>query len=592
MSHLVPYNGQNNNNNIINKDKNKIEEQYNGEKYNKRSECPHFLLKLYQILEKDENKDIIHWSDDGKSFIVKNLHDFTENILPQYFKHNNYSSFIRQLNMYDFHKKKSGPNEHIFEHKNFIKDKKELLKLIKRKSKKENNIKLTNKGEIFFPFNNNFLPNKTNNFIQIMPNYIIANNKEKNSLYNNKNKNSSFSLDDNLSQNSINAFNQFKQVPIALLPSGTSNDSIKQNESTINKTATINNNINMNNNNQEILINGEKKVTKKNLTSLLSYLIQSIHENAENQKQLELKVERLTKQNEEFIFQNKKILQEILSKNEYNQKLEAIICFVLEMITSKSKVKNNQELNNLFISNEENNQYPDNKNINKLGIVNLSTLKQDMNGIFANNNSKEILGTFQSFIGNFMERTKKNSLLTNKENDDKEIIQFNNNNNLLMDENNINNQEQNYKVLKNNLIGNKNEEQQIAPYMMNHKRKRSSSFNSVLSNLSKGSKTIINNNNNLYNNNNKSLKENENSKNSVKEGKLEDENNQNFSIGRKDSMSSWSEAKNIFDFNPDENKSFLSGWNKDILNNSQSSINDIYNNNMGKNTDLFNNKLS
>ena len=372
MSHLVPYNGQNNNNNIINKDKNKIEEQYNGEKYNKRSECPHFLLKLYQILEKDENKDIIHWSDDGKSFIVKNLHDFTENILPQYFKHNNYSSFIRQLNMYDFHKKKSGPNEHIFEHKNFIKDKKELLKLIKRKSKKENNIKLTNKGEIFFPFNNNFLPNKTNNFIQIMPNYIIANNKEKNSLYNNKNKNSSFSLDDNLSQNSINAFNQFKQVPIALLPSGTSNDSIKQNESTINKTATINNNINMNNNNQEILINGEKKVTKKNLTSLLSYLIQSIHENAENQKQLELKVERLTKQNEEFIFQNKKILQEILSKNEYNQKLEAIICFVLEMITSKSKVKNNQELNNLFISNEENNQYPDNKNINKLGIVNLS----------------------------------------------------------------------------------------------------------------------------------------------------------------------------------------------------------------------------
>ena len=39
-------------------------------------------------------------------FFVKNVCIFTEKILPKYYKHNNYSSFIRQLNMYDFHKKK------------------------------------------------------------------------------------------------------------------------------------------------------------------------------------------------------------------------------------------------------------------------------------------------------------------------------------------------------------------------------------------------------------------------------------------------------------------------------------------------------
>ena len=80
--------------------------EFHNEKYKKKSEYPNFLLKLYQILENKEYKDIIEWSIDGKYFIVKNLHDFTENILPKYYKHNNYSSFIRQLNMYDFHKRK------------------------------------------------------------------------------------------------------------------------------------------------------------------------------------------------------------------------------------------------------------------------------------------------------------------------------------------------------------------------------------------------------------------------------------------------------------------------------------------------------
>ena len=121
------------------KKRNRSEENAtNGQNHeNKKEDSPNFLLKLYTILETPEYQNIIHWSDNGKYFVVQNLHDFTENILNKYYKHNNYSSFVRQLNMYDFHKKRSNQNEHIFQHKLFTKGQKDLIPTIKRKNRKE-----------------------------------------------------------------------------------------------------------------------------------------------------------------------------------------------------------------------------------------------------------------------------------------------------------------------------------------------------------------------------------------------------------------------------------------------------------------------
>ena len=56
--------------------------------------------------------------------------------------------------MYDFHKKKSGQNEHVFHHENFIRNRKDLLKLIKRKSKKEN-IPMNNQNNLIQLYNSN-----------------------------------------------------------------------------------------------------------------------------------------------------------------------------------------------------------------------------------------------------------------------------------------------------------------------------------------------------------------------------------------------------------------------------------------------------
>lgn len=47
---------------------------------------------------------MISWTSSGDSFNIKNISKFTDEILPQYFKHRNFSSFIRQLNMYGFRK--------------------------------------------------------------------------------------------------------------------------------------------------------------------------------------------------------------------------------------------------------------------------------------------------------------------------------------------------------------------------------------------------------------------------------------------------------------------------------------------------------
>ena len=626
------------NDNKINNDNNKVaDEQFHSEKYKKKSDCPNFLLKLYQILENEEYKDIIHWSEDGKYFIVTNLHDFTENILPKYYKHNNYSSFIRQLNMYDFHKRKSSPNEHIFEHKNFIKDKKELLKLIKRKTKKENNINNINNNininnntnfnnmmvhySNYTPYiTNKLLPAKETDFTQNISNQNVnyLNNKENKIIYNNNtnNRKSSFSIDDNLSlNNSIHSIYQYKKTP--LLPMGTTIDT---NNININNNNNFNN-INFNNNNdfnfnsynndyKNININGEmkedKKITKKNLQNLLTYLMRSIDENTQTEKQLEIKIERLTKQNNEFMNQNKKMLEEIISKNDYNKKLEAVICFILEMIMSKSKMKNNPELKNLFLANEPNNQFH---------VVNFNNPKHEINGIIQNdflpnNNNGGILEPFQAFLSKYYERSKNTGIFTNKENsiNNQEITKYNNN--ILLDDDKyyypINNMDPNLnaKILKKNLIGDKAEDNyqnnyQISPYMLNNKRKRSSSFNSILSNLSKGSNVIYSNNKllpddddiNINTNKNKEKEEEIVEKKEEKKEDKNDINNSNIIFSRKDSISSWNDGKNVFDLdlNQDENKSYLSGWNKDLLNNSQSSFNDIYNNtpNINKDNDML-----
>ncbi|KAI1765833.1 hypothetical protein GGR53DRAFT_245213 [Hypoxylon sp. FL1150] len=62
-----------------------------------------FIHKLYNMLEDPNIQHLISWSTTEESFVMSPSHDFSK-VLAQYFKHTNISSFVRQLNMYGFHK--------------------------------------------------------------------------------------------------------------------------------------------------------------------------------------------------------------------------------------------------------------------------------------------------------------------------------------------------------------------------------------------------------------------------------------------------------------------------------------------------------
>ena len=66
---------------------------------------PPSLTRAPSFLDDNKNTNLIRWSDDGNSFIVLDEDEFARTLIPELFKHNNYASFVRQLNMYGFHKK-------------------------------------------------------------------------------------------------------------------------------------------------------------------------------------------------------------------------------------------------------------------------------------------------------------------------------------------------------------------------------------------------------------------------------------------------------------------------------------------------------
>lgn len=102
-----------------------------------------FVTKLFQMINDTKSANFIAWNETGTSFIVQSVGEFSRSILGSHFKHSNFSSFVRQLNMYGFHKVNKTPRSQRtsqdnqtweFSHPKFLKGRVDLLDQIKRKA--------------------------------------------------------------------------------------------------------------------------------------------------------------------------------------------------------------------------------------------------------------------------------------------------------------------------------------------------------------------------------------------------------------------------------------------------------------------------
>lgn len=95
-----------------------------------------FPQKLHQMLmdlERQEGgRDIASFLPHGRAFAIHKPRDFVKHVMPKYFRMSRFSSFQRQLNLYDFQRITEGPDKGSYYHELFVQGRPILSTMMKR----------------------------------------------------------------------------------------------------------------------------------------------------------------------------------------------------------------------------------------------------------------------------------------------------------------------------------------------------------------------------------------------------------------------------------------------------------------------------
>ena len=234
---------------------------------------PSFLSKLYQILNEKDYSPYIHWAQDGLTVIISDQTGLTKKVLPKFYNHHNFASFVRQLNMYNFHKIRSDPksNEQKYIHNEFYKGKsikeiQEIRRKIKTEEKEKNNNKIFSDKKI------GTINIKNNNL-----------------------------LEDKLFLDKIEAMDDGKKF-------------IEY---------------------QNLIKNGE--ISNLSNDKILNFLLEKLKQNEENNKTIENEINNLTKQNNNLLQQLQICNNKLASQKDICQKMKGLVIFLVTLVMRKNQ---------------------------------------------------------------------------------------------------------------------------------------------------------------------------------------------------------------------------------------------------------------
>ena len=238
---------------------------------------PSFLSKLYKILDDKEYTSYIHWSQDGLSVIISDPSGLSKKVLPKFYNHHNFASFVRQLNMYNFHKIRTDPksNEQKYTHNEFYKGKalKEIQEIRRKIRTDEDKEKNTNQNKIF--------------------------SDKKIGTINNTNKINS--LQGKLILGEIEGMEDDKKLVQY----------------------------------QNLVKNGGTSSLSND--KILNYLLEKLKQSEENHKKIEYEINNLVKQNNNLMQQLQMCNNKLVSQKDFCQKMKGLVIFLVTLVMRKNQ---------------------------------------------------------------------------------------------------------------------------------------------------------------------------------------------------------------------------------------------------------------